>query len=167
MTTAHRTLLLVAAPMLALLAGPAATLEGQTMDENCRKDVIELHQFFEDWFSGKLEPSEKNFERFTATVAESFEIISPDGTRMVRDEILERVKNAHGANKDRGFRVWIKNYRGRPIQEGIHLATYEEWQEQDGKERGRLSTALFRTNPDAPNGVVWLHVHETWLPSER
>jgi hypothetical protein len=47
------------------------------------------------------------------------------------------------------------------------LCTYEEWQTDrhgDGVETGRLSTVLFREAPDAPGGVAWLHVHETWLP---
>ncbi|MFX0092506.1 MAG: hypothetical protein ACFFBD_12150 [Candidatus Hodarchaeota archaeon] len=43
------------------------------------------------------------------------------------------------------------------------MTTYEEWQEIDGQTIARLSTALFRKCFDAPNGVEWLHAHETWL----
>jgi hypothetical protein len=46
----------------------------------------------------------------------------------------------------------------------ILLVTYEEWQQSGDQTTARLSTALFRDKPDAPNGLEWLHVHETWLP---
>ena len=96
-------------------------------------------------------------------MAEGFEIISPNGGRMTRAEILNRVRGGHGADQGKGFRVWIENYQSRPLTDGFLLVTYEEWQEQDGEKRGRVSTAVFRKSSDAPNGVVWLHVHETWL----
>ena len=34
----------------------------------------------------------------------------------------------------------------------------------DGTITGRVSTAVFRERADTPNGLAWLHVHETWLP---
>ena len=52
------------------------------------------------------------------------------------------------------------------IIDELALATYEEWQEIDGKINARLSTVLLRAKADAPNGVEWLHVHETWRQKE-
>jgi hypothetical protein len=147
--------------LLCLLAATTATYSEETMDERCRKEVIELHQFFQDWSNGKLEESDASFERFSGVMAESFEIISPDGGRMKRAEILGRVRGGHGAGQ--GSRIWIENYASRPLTDGFLLVTYEEWQEEGGEKRGRVSTALFRERSHTPNGVVWLHVHETWL----
>lgn len=43
-----------------------------------------------------------------------------------------------------------------------NVATYEEWQGGEGRAaRGRLSTVVFTRDDDAPNGLVWRHVHET------
>ena len=44
------------------------------------------------------------------------------------------------------------------------LVMYEEWHSLKGEESARLSTVLFEKRAGAPNGVAWLHVHETWLP---
>ena len=73
----------------------------ETMDERCQKEVIELHQFFQDWFNGKLESSDESFKRFSGVMEKSFEIISPDGGRMTRAEILGRVRGGHGVNQGR------------------------------------------------------------------
>lgn len=148
-------------------AEPFDTEEAEPMDERCRSEVIQLHQFFEGWSTGKLDPSDENFRRFAEVVAVGFEIISPDGQLMKRDQILSRVRDSHGSRKNGTFRIWIENYRSRLIVNGVQLVTYEEWQETDGEQRGRLSSAIFQHEPDAPNGVVWLHVHETWLPARQ
>ena len=154
----HSTLILLTAMGL-LATGKTAT----TMDERCRKEVEELHQFFQNWFTGHLDPSDKDFQRFSNVMADGFEIISPDGGRMKRSEILTRVRDGHGSSKGEGFRIWIENYRSRPIGNDLLLVTYEEWQEAGSDKRGRVSTAVFRPKSETPNGVEWLHVHETWL----
>jgi hypothetical protein len=53
----------------------------------------------------------------------------------------------------------------RYTQGGLTVATYEAWQRHaDGTVTGRLSTVVFRDQAGTPNGLVWAHVHETWLP---
>jgi hypothetical protein len=149
-----------------LIDGTGIATEQRAMDDACKKEVIELHQFFEDWNQGKLAKTEEQFRRFSEAVASDFEIISPGGGSLSRAEILGRVREGHGSSRSTDFRIWIENYRGRLISDELVLVTYEEWQSQDGKNIGRVSTAVFRREPDAPNGVLWLHVHETWLPEK-
>jgi hypothetical protein len=47
------------------------------------------------------------------------------------------------------------------------VMTYHELQLNDGVPNQRLSTVVFRQDPAAPNGLVWVHVHETWMETER
>ena len=53
----------------------------------------------------------------------------------------------------------------RPIWERGEavLLQYVEQQYRDGRTTRRLSTALFTAEPDAPCGVVWRHLQETWM----
>ncbi len=149
--------------LLTLMGSLATGNIKTTMDEQGRKEVEELHQFFQDWSTGHLDASDSSFERFSKVMADGFEIISPGGGRMTRVEILARVREGHGSSKGTSFRIWIQNYRSRPIGNGLLLVTYEEWQDTDGEKRGRISTAVFQPKSDTPNGLEWLHVHETWL----
>jgi len=139
------------------------------MDEQCRKEVLELHRFFEGWFNGTLAPSEENFSRFSGVMAPGFEIIFPNSRSMRRDELIEHVRRAHGiyAPEGRRIRLRIENCTCRPVAGDLRLLTYEEWQEGGGETRGRLSSAVLRRREGAPNDVEWLHVHEAWLPEPR
>jgi len=129
----------------------------------CRAEVLELHQFFEDWFTGKISRSDETFARFLGVLADDFEIISPEGRRSTREEIAEATIVANGRLAEQSFRIWIENFRARPSSDDTWIVTYEEWQEQDGEKKGRLSTAVFERDPSTVNGVRWQHVHETWI----
>jgi hypothetical protein len=59
--------------------------------------------------------------------------------------------------------MWIDQFRFHQQEGKIGLTTYQEWQETAEGRTVRLSTALFREKVGTPNGLEWLHVHETWL----
>lgn len=129
---------------------------GLTMQDRCKQEIVELHAFFQNWFRG----GEVEFSRFESVLAPGFEIIPPSGARLDRAAILTGVKSGRG--RDPKSKIRIENVAVRPIGDGMAVATYEEWVEKDGEERGRLSSAVFRANHETPNGVEWVHVQETW-----
>ena len=136
------------------------------MAQDCEREVIELHRFFERWFSGELPDTDEAFARFESVMGSDFEIISPSGKRMDRSELIDSLRGAHGRwSRDRiRGRIWIEDVNVRYIEGQNALVLYEEWQEIDGQTRGRLSSAVFSLADGAPNGVVWRHLHEVWLP---
>ena len=137
------------------------------MEPRCRREVIELHRFFQDWMRGDLEPDEESFARFESVCAEGFVFIAPGGQLLDRPEIVDGVRGSHGRwRDDQGARIWIEDVRLHRNLGELAVVTYEEWQEVRGEVRGRLSSVLFRAREGTPNGVEWLHVHETWLPEE-
>ena len=171
MRTKCRLAFLAVLSVLALVAlarsttGPRAASE-DSMDDRCRTEVEQLHEFFVGWMGGTLEADPDTFRRLDDVLASEFEMISPDGALISRDQLAAGLLPAHGvhAGRSRPFRIRIANYRGCSMGKTMHLATYEEWQVIDGETRGRLSTALFRNRKGTPNGVEWVHLHETWMP---
>lgn len=138
------------------------------MRERCDKEVVELHQFFQDWFNGVLKNDDDAFHRFDGVMADDFQIIPPDAATTQREVLVERLRGAHGAWADRGDepgRIWIENLSVRRSFGDWAIVTYEEWQTVNGDTRGRLSTVIFGRREDTPNGLEWLHVHEVWLPT--
>jgi len=127
------------------------------MHEPCRTEVAELHRFFERWLSGETE----DFARCEAALADDFTMIGPDGRLVDRPTLVAGLRAAH---KARRVRIEIRNFDGRQVDDRLFLATYQEWQDQGNEIRGRQSTALFGRKEPAPNGVAWIHLHETWLP---
>ena len=137
------------------------------MEERCRREVIELHRFFQDWFRGDLEPTDEAFARFESVIAEGFVIIGPSGRITERPALVDGLRRGHGGWRgDEGSRIWIEDVRLHRVEGEVAVLTYEEWQKVRGEVRGRLSSVLFRAREGTPNGVEWLHVHETWLPEE-
>jgi len=126
-------------------------------------EIRQLHQFFQDWYRGNL--ADADFQRFAGVMGEDFEIILPDAAILARQRIIDAVRGQKGS--DAQAELWIDNVRVVHQDDAFIIATYEEWQGRAGQPaRGRLSTVVFRPDSDAPNGLVWLHVHETWLPAD-
>ena len=132
------------------------------MQEQSIIEIRELHQFFQDWFTGAIAQTEENFSRVTAGMSEHFALISPDGALAEYPTVIDWLRGGYGSRPR--FRLWTDKIVVRQQIGELALATYEEWQELDGEINARLSTALLRAKVGAPNGVEWLHVHETWLP---
>lgn len=127
-----------------------------------QREIEGLHRFFVAWFRGELARTPEIFARFTAATAPGFTLISPDGGLIDRAAAIDWIENAHGSRTD--FDIWIEDFRLHQQHDKIAVVTYEEWQRTETGVTARLSTALFAHDGLAPNGVVWLHVHETWLP---
>jgi len=133
------------------------------LEQRCRREVVELHQFFQDWYNGDIPPTGENFTRLANVLSDDFVIIGPDGEATPRAPLVSGLRQAH--NSRTGFEIKIEQFRFHWQVGDIALATYQEWQSghQSKKRSGRLSTVIFKKQPETPNGLAWLHVHETWL----
>lgn len=131
------------------------------MDPIYEKEVVELHDFFQDWFNAVLPQTQEAFNRMDRVMDRRFAIVMPSGVRVEREVLLARLFGAHGARS--GIRIWIEKVSVLIETDELAVVEYEEWQEEGGKTTSRYSTVVFRRQPDAPNKLVWVHVHETWF----
>ena len=136
------------------------------MEDRCEQEVRGFHAFLRDWLAGAVPRTAESFARFAGVMGDGLEVISPLGTVTGRDALVDEFESLHGqlaADAD-AFEIWVENFRCRWAEGNHAVVTYEEWHRRRGAESARLSTALFRRAEATPNGVMWLHVHETWLP---
>lgn len=138
-----------------------------TLADRCETEVVELHAFFEDWFTGRLDRTGENVERAAAVLPDEFEMVTPDGEVHAGPAVRANVEAGHGsrADADPAFEIEVRNVDARYSLDDACLLTYEEHQRVDGAWTGRRSTALFGNRPGTPNGVAWLHLQETSLPA--
>lgn len=120
------------------------------------REVVELHTFFVDAFTGR----KRDFRRAELAFSPNFVMVTPEGRRVNRAQILEALAKAR-ARPD--FRIAIHDIW--PISEtaGSVLLHYVEEQYRDGETSKRISVALFEAAPDAPCGVTWRYLQETWI----
>ncbi|WP_327092044.1 DUF4440 domain-containing protein [Nonomuraea sp. NBC_01738] len=131
------------------VAPPADTRAGAGV---VRAEVVRHHRVIEAWLRGE-HPRER-FGDLADPHAEDFTMITPDGTRLSRTQILAELQAAHGA--DPGLRITITDVALAAETGSLIIATYREWH----AEKGRISTVVLRKDGEAPR---WLHLHETAL----
>lgn len=131
-----------------------------TFRDRCKREIIELHEFFEGWFLGQS----LDFDRVESALDEGFTMISTRGVRRTREELVDSLRRGHGQNQGKPFGIEIHNFECHVVEWGLALCTYEEWQTLGEVRIGRLSSALFKAVREAPCGARWLHLHETRIP---
>lgn len=123
------------------------------------QEIEELHQFFEGWIGGSLPRSGEAFSPLEAALANGFTFVTIAGELLDRGAVVEGIRGAHGARP--GLEIDIRDPRLLHSEGDLLTAAYQEWQEAGGERSERISTVLFRRRGDAPNGLEWVHVHET------
>ncbi len=124
-----------------------------------------MHRFFEAWFRGGFSDRERGFERFTGVMDSGFVMVSPKGTAVGLDALCAGLRGAFGS-WGAGDSIEVSEVTLRHAHADLVLLTYVETQRTPDKETARLSTVLMRQREATPNGVQWLHVHETWQPGK-
>jgi hypothetical protein len=125
------------------------------------REIESLHEFFVDWYTGQVERDA--FDRLERALASEFEIVTPEGVRRGYDDVIGGIREDYATHDPGDFKIGIRNVEMRSTVDEHALVRYEEWQGTPDGTTGRLSTVLFAADPDAPGGVVWLDLQETWL----
>ena len=137
-------------------------LEKMPVKELIEKEIIDLHQFIENWYSAKVDNTSAEFNRFETVLHENFEIIVPSGGKVLKLKFLELIKGEYGKFKAfENFSITIEDIDYRFIGSEIALVTYKEIGVSEDGPKHSLITAVFRKNPQLINGIEWLHIHES------
>ena len=122
-----------------------------------------MEQFLEDWITGRLPDTDEAFERLAGVMAPSFHIVGPAGEWFDAGGLLAYLRRQHGTDPD--TRRWVVEPRVAHHDDVVAVVVFDEWQMRDGETLGSRVGCVFRSDPSAPNGVQWLHIHETRLPA--
>lgn len=125
-------------------------------------EVINRHAFFVGWFTGKL--PDAAMEDSARAFAPDMLMIVPDGAMITSDQVVAMLRGARG-KRGADFAIKVELREARLLGQTA-LIVYDEHQVIDGANTARRSSALFTADADAPEGVVWRHLQETWLKSQ-
>ncbi|MFQ3319136.1 MAG: hypothetical protein ACI8UR_000506 [Natronomonas sp.] len=126
----------------------------------CEREITGLHSFFADWHRGEADSDDLG--RITQALAPEFEMVTPAGNILDRGMVLDGLRETHGTT-DEEFDIDIRDVEVLAQFDDHALVRYEEWQTGDEGAEGRISTVLFRSDGQAPEGVVWVALQETAL----
>lgn len=125
----------------------------------CEREIEGLHAVFESWFAD----GDGEMDRARRALGPDFEMVTPEGELRPREAVLSGIRSTEGSH-DPAFAIEIRNVAVVDCEGDRCLVRYEEHQSGGGVKTARVSTALFAPDPDAPEGVRWVHLQETWLP---
>ncbi|WP_282092066.1 DUF4440 domain-containing protein [Epibacterium ulvae] len=124
------------------------------------KEIVDLHDFFTQWFNGTVE-RDQLAPRFLSHLDDNVIFIPPEGHILTGDMLKGGFDSGYGSNTD--FRIQIRDVAIRQEVGDLVMATYTEWQigaTQSAHKNARVTSVLMKmTTP-----VTWLHIQETWLP---
>ena len=127
------------------------------------REIHDLHTFFEAWYRGTIEDTDGSFGRLENVLAPEFTLITSDGYVVPREQLLPLMRAEYATKPE--IEMWVEAVQLRLASGEIVLATYEEHGRTTNGTRSTLITALLRRNPETPNGVEWVHIHEVRLPA--
>ena len=130
--------------------------------ENIEKEISELHQFFESWYRGNIENSERSFSRLADVLAAEFALITPDGHVVERKQLLNLMRAEYATKPE--IKIWVENCQLRFSDQNLFVVIYEEHGIDKGRKQESLITAVFRKNQKQVNALEWVHIHEVHLP---
>ena len=135
---------------------------GQTLGmEAWHREIVELHEFFESYFVGAIGADDVG--RLEAALAPDFTIVAPGGVESTRAHTVAAIRAGHAHTSQ--LTISITEPRLLIGLADVVVARYVEHHELGETGSDRLSTVVFSRVVDAPNGLRWRTVHETWLPA--
>ncbi len=144
----------------------SAEWENADWERAGRAEIESLHEFLVGWLGGTLPRTVATFAQFTGVIAPEFIIIGPTGEATEGMVLMAGLEDGYGVHAGKSFAIRIENVRLLGAMGEHALLAYEEWQEIGGViVNARLSSVLFERDDAAPGGILWRHLHETWLPN--
>jgi len=128
-------------------------------------EIEAVHDFLQAWLGGDPTLDEAAWRNFENVIGPKFTIISPNGEATERVPLMMQIKAARGA-RGLNFRIWTKNHNLHYADDRVCVGTYEEWQSDDDEPTARRSTVVFARASGLPRGLVWMHLHETWMTTD-
>jgi hypothetical protein len=124
--------------------------------------VTGLHVFFEAWLGGTMEKTPAGLSRLEGALADGFTLVTPQGARLKRSDVIESLRGAHGSRSG-SFRIAILEPELLCLRPPLVVLGYVEEQGMGAAVTRRRSTAVFEECGDGRKGVRWLALHETWI----
>jgi hypothetical protein len=128
-------------------------------------EVVALHEFFVQWMRQGSKIA-IDFSVCEDALAPDFEMVTPAGMLATRATLIDRLRRAR-CSLPPDFAIDVVD--AQPIWQGRGevLLKYIERQRRLGQITRRRSCALLTREPEAPRGMLWRYVHETWMTDDQ
>ncbi len=127
----------------------------------CEKEVVDMHRFFSEWYTGVLPENDENFDRFYTVMNEKVGFVGTEGAVITKSDLIDWIKKAYGSHKPGAFAIEIKNFQYLAGHGDLHILGYEEWQLIAGNQIILETTTVLKEIKNHYNQLEWLRIHVT------
>lgn len=125
--------------------------------------VVEYLLLMEQWLKAVVENTDAVFNRLKASLAPDASYVHAYGIITNPHEEIDTMRELHGVKKNKPFFIWVDRIRIEQLSDTMYLARFDKWEKSSSGLSCAITTALLQTKSDAPNGLLWKLIHETWL----
>ena len=126
-------------------------------------EIVQLHDFFEAYFLGTV--PEDDLSRMESAFAPNLTFLGPTGSVTGRAETIAMVRAGYAHTKQLDITITEPTLLAE--SGGLVACRYVENHALAKTSNHRWTTAVFEEDADAPNGLAWVTVHETWVEGTR
>ena len=133
------------------------------LQHRAEAEIVARHAFFVDWYTGKA--GDRAMADCARSFAPDFRMIWPDGTEHARDAVVDMLRGM-GDTKGDEYAIEVAMRNAAMLAPDLVLITFDEHQWTAEGKNLRRASALFSPDAGAPEGVVWRHLHQTWITAD-
>ncbi len=127
----------------------------------CKKEVVDMHRFFTEWYTAVLPENRENFARFHTVMNEKVGFVGTNGGVISKSELIGWIKDAYGSHEKGAFEIEIKNFQYLAGHGDLHVLGYEEWQYIGDDQIILETTTVLKDIQNHYNQLEWSRIHVT------
>ncbi|KAG0482705.1 hypothetical protein HPP92_010789 [Vanilla planifolia] len=125
--------------------------------------LILLYLFCERWQRGEVDNSVTVMQNMKKITSQNGAVIHPSGVERPLHECIDGFEPCYGNKKGKQYRVWLDRIYTSQISPDAWLVKFDKWEMTDEGRQCCLTTVLLNEKPEAPEGFILVHVHQTWM----
>ena len=129
------------------------------MDDRVVEEIEEIHRLIQDWMVGWAGDKNEFLQRMDLSFDPEFTFVSGSGQEVGWQDFRSHICALE--SQSAATRIWADNIRVVAASSTLIVARFDEHERDEENSRSRVSTLVFRCNPNCPNGLAWLRLHET------
>lgn len=125
-------------------------------------ELVLFYLLYERWQRAEVEQLSATIESLKKITSINGVLIHPSGIERLLHESIDAFAKSYGDKKCKQFRIWLDRVSSTQISSNAWLVKFDKWETSDEGKQCRLTTVLLNTQPETPEGVLLVHVHQTW-----
>lgn len=126
-------------------------------------EIVMFYLFYERWRHAEVEKSEESLHKLKSICHSMAIFVHPSGVKRPLKHSINDMVMLHGDKRGKRFSVWVDQVYSAEIALNTWLVKFYKWELCGEEKYCCLTTVLLSSKTEESDGLMWLHMHQTWL----